>query len=191
VVSELTLEDAALRVPGLALMLARRSEAKLGEPAPSVAELEFALQLAATAPDHRQVTPYRAVVLWPDVLTELVERIERTRPEDAERARITVQRAPVFVVMVFSPDTANRTRVEEQRDAAAAATSYLLLALAGLGYGSMWRTGRLASDPELANLVELADHEQVIALVGVGSSLGIPAHPRARRAAVRHLGHPA
>ncbi len=176
------------RAPGLALLWTRRSEPKLAAPAPSEAELAFALELAATAPDHRSLTPYRVIALWPDGAEGIVEHLERERPDDAARARVTLSRAPLFLVVVFHPVHGARTPLEEQRDAAAAATGYLLLALWGLGYSSMWRTGRLARDPLVAEHLGLDTDEQIIALVGVGTSLGVALHPRDRRPTLTHLG---
>jgi len=189
-VRPLTLAELATHAPGLALIASRRSEPRLGPPAPSPEELALAVELAGTAPDHRELTPYRMVAIWPDAARALVARIASERAEDAERARVGLSRAPLFVVVVASLDPTARTSLAEQRDAAAVATGYLLLALAGLGYGSMWRTGRLARDPSLGELVGLAPEEQVIALVGVGTSLGLPADPRARHPRLEHRGSP-
>lgn len=169
-------------------MATRRSEPKLAPPAPSAAELAFAIEMAATAPDHRSLTPYRMVAIWPDAAAAIVADIELERPDDAARARVSFSRAPLFVAVIASPDAAARTSVEEQRDAAVVATGYLLLALRALGYGSMWRTGRLARDPVLASALELAVHERIVALVGVGTSLGLPTHPRSRKPRLEQLG---
>lgn len=169
-------------------MLTRRSEPKLATPAPSAAELAFAIEAAATAPDHRSLTPYRMVAIWPDAAGAIISAIELERPADAERARVSFSRAPLFVAVIASPDSNARTSIEEQRDAAVLVTGYLLLALRALGYGSMWRTGRLVHDPVLADALELAEHERIVALVGVGTSLGLPPHPRERRPRFTQLG---
>ncbi|MHB1140101.1 MAG: nitroreductase family protein [Microthrixaceae bacterium] len=132
---------------------ARRSVKQLRAPAPSDAEVAELLELAATAPDHGGLSPWRFRVLHGAELTAF--------PLDAGSS-------PMVVVVGAEPQ-GEKIRVEEQLAAVAAAAQLLLLAADAMGYGAMWRTGSAAYDPEVARAAGLGPAGRIVAFIHLGT----------------------
>lgn len=132
---------------------ARRSVKKLKGPAPSDAEVAELLELAATAPDHGGLSPWRFTVLQGAELQAF--------PLDAGSS-------PMVVVVGAEPQ-GDKIRVEEQVAAVAAASQLLLLAADSMGYGAMWRTGSAAYDPAVAAAAGLSPKGRIVAFIHLGT----------------------
>lgn len=132
---------------------ARRSVKKLQAPAPSASQVAELLELAATAPDHGGLSPWRFTVLEGPSLEAF--------PLDAGTS-------PMVVVVGVEPQ-GDKIRAEEQTAAVAAATQLLLLAADSMGYGAMWRTGSAAYDPAVARAAGLSPSGRIVAFVHLGT----------------------
>jgi len=132
---------------------ARRSVKKLQAPAPSASQVAELLELAATAPDHGGLSPWRFTVLEGPALEAF--------PLDAGSS-------PMVVVVGVEPQ-GDKIRAEEQTAAVAAATQLLLLAADSMGYGAMWRTGSAAYDPAVARAAGLSPTGRIVAFVHLGT----------------------
>lgn len=138
----------------------RKSVKRLVAPGPTSDQVELLLELAATAPDHGGLQPWRHLVLAGAELAEF--------PLDAGDS-------PTVVVVGVEP-TGDKIAADDQVAAAAASAQLLLLAAEGLGLGAMWRTGSAAKDPAVARAAGLSPAGHIVAFVHIGT----PADPELR-----------
>lgn len=156
----------------------RRSISRLAQPGPSDDELRRMLTAAASAPDHGELRPWKFVVLRGEAKDRFGEEVfvpaYRARcpdpaPTALEKERTKLGRAPVVVVVAAVRRPSDLIPWEEQFAAAAAAAQNLLLAATAEGYGSMWRTGDQAYDPQVKAALGLRDEDAVVGFVYLGT----------------------
>jgi nitroreductase len=158
----------------------RRSSGLLVEPAPTREELRVLFEAAVYAPDHKELHPWRFIVLegaaktaFGDHLANALVRRSPATPDDVvEKERVKLGRAPV-VIVVACKRLETKLPFEELFAAVAAATQNLLLAATDIGYGTMWRTGDAASDPNVKKALGLDVTDAIVGFVYVGT----PAKP--------------
>ena len=154
------------------------SPRRLVEPGPTCAQLEALLTLAAAAPDHGLLTPWRFVVVPPaqrarlgDAFARaLVERDPGATLEQIEAAREKAQRAPLLLVAVAclgprEPDIPPLERMVSM----GAAIQNLLLGAHAMGYGAGLTSGRAMDSAAMREALELADGEHAVCCISVGS----------------------
>ncbi|HEX4182105.1 MAG TPA: nitroreductase family protein [Caulobacteraceae bacterium] len=164
--------------------LARRrsaSAATLAAPAPSAAELQDLLRLAARVPDHGKLSPWRFMVLEGPAKAAFVARLEAiaaARP-DADKATgaLFKIRIPPLTVAVISRITEGKIPDWEQQLSSGAVCMNLLTAAQAMGYGANWITDWYAYDAEAAALLGLAPNERIAGFVHIGT----PAEPPLER----------
>jgi nitroreductase len=158
----------------------RSSAARLTQPGPSPDQLERLLEVAAHAPDHGRLKPWRFVVLDGD----LKERFARAAAA-AKRLRIPAMTDEQFAAecakFVNSPAivvvgcSVNRVQTKipemEQVAAAAAAAQNLFLAAHDLGFGVMWKTGDAAYDTQVKAVLGLAADDHIVGIMHLGTRL--------------------
>jgi len=167
-----------LQMEALENLMSRRSPMKLAEPAPAREALDKAIAAAVRAPDHGKLKPWRFVVIdsdaraaFGDVLARCLKRQQPDCPEEMlAREREKAFRAPAIVVAVakIQPQHPKIPEVE-QLLAAGAATQNFWLALHAQGYGAMWKTGAAAYDAQVKHELGLAETDQIIGFLYVGS----------------------
>lgn len=158
-------------------MLGRVSCPKLVAPGPSAAELDTLLRCALRAPDHGLLRPWRFLVVQGEArqaLGELFAEAERIRnpqasPEALDKLRRNPLRAPVVLVCVAVTVPGHKVPVIEQVASTAAAVQNLQLAADALGYGAMWRTGPMASDPHVKACLGFEARDEIVAFLYLGS----------------------
>jgi nitroreductase len=164
----------------LELLATRRSVKpdRLREPAPSPAELDRILSIAARVPDHKKLVPWRFVIFdgeararMGEVFVQAALAEEREPPShvrlDTERKRFL--RAPL-VVGVISRVTPKPGAPEwEQILSAGAAAFNLCLAANAMGYGTSWITEWVAYSPAVRSALGLAENERVAGFVHIGT----------------------
>jgi nitroreductase len=165
----------------LQLLFDRRSIGRLHEPAPADDELRAMLRAAAAAPDHGELRPWRFVVLrgankdaFGEVLADaylarVAEDGGQPIPAKLEKERTKLGRAPLVVVVAAVHRHHDKITWDDQLGSAYAAAQNLCLAATALGYGSMWRTGKPASDPRVKRALGLGDHDALVGFVYVGT----------------------
>lgn len=164
-------------------LFARRSIARLVDPAPSDDDLATMLAAAVAAADHGELRPWRFVVLTGDDRLRLgdlmaamalanVEEANDGEANDGEtvaaQARTRPLRAPMVVAAICRVQPGN-IPAPEQRDAVASAVGNLLVAATALGYGSIWRTGPAATAPQVRSGFGLADDDSIVGFVYLGT----------------------
>ena len=167
--------------PEVLEFLARRRSASaltLRPPAPSKAELAALLALAARAPDHGKLSPWRFVVLEGEgkaaFLTGL-ERIADARPDAPKAlAKLGKIRVPPLTVAVISRYSPGEIPEWEQRLSAGAVCTILIIAAQAMGYGANWITDWYAYDDGAGALLGLAEGEKVAGFVHIGTTAEDP-----------------
>jgi len=159
-------------------LMTRRSPVKLADPAPPAEALTQAMAAAVRAPDHGKLRPWRFLVIdsaaRPAFAEIMAQCLKRQQPDCNEemlaREREKAFRAPMIVVAVakVQPRHPKIPEVEQLLSAGAAAQNFWL-ALHAQGYGAMWKTGAPAYDVEVKRQLGLADTDQIVGFLYVGS----------------------
>ncbi len=162
--------------PEVLAFLARRRSASaltLRAPAPSEAELADILTLAARAPDHGKLAPWRFVVLRDEGKAAFVADLEAIAAarDDAPKAlaKLGKIRVPPMTVVVISRYVEGEIPEWEQRLSAGAVCTILTLAAQAMGYGANWITDWYAYDAAVGLLLELAPGEKVAGFIHLGT----------------------
>lgn len=160
---------------------ANLSARRLQAPGPDGAELQALLELAAAAPDHAQLTPWRFVIVPPAARSRLGEvfaqalsdRDPQASADQLQAARDKAQRAPVLLVAIarLGPSEPDIPAAERLVSLGAAIQNMLLGAHA-LGYGSGLTSGKAMRSPRLAAWLGLAEGEEAVCCINIGTAAG-------------------
>ena len=159
----------------------RRSQHRLGEPTPDDRELARLVQIAAAAPDHGQLRPWRLVIQRGATRVGLGRALatDSDRPETALGKPL---RAPLLVAIIFCPAGGTRIPEWEQLAATAAVVFSLSLVLHAHGWGSIWRTGNGVNSTAVRRFMSLAQNERLLGWLYIGTPE--PGHAPAPRTPV-------
>lgn len=175
--------DAAVRL----LSLRRSTSPELmGEPGPDAAQLAAILTIAARAPDHRRVYPFRFIVFEGrardragDILATAFAAVEPAADaERLEKERRRFLRAPLVVGVVSKVDRAHKTPEWEQILTAGAVCQNLLLAASAHGFAACWITEWYSYDPAVRAAFGVAAEERLCGFVYIGAARE---HPKERQ----------
>lgn len=160
-------------------LLARRRSSKLmhlAEPAPSSAELDALVRLAARVPDHGKLGPWRFVIIEGEAraragaaLADVIKNDEGVDETRLEFVRGTFLRAPSCVMVVSAPQPSKKVPEWEQQLSAGAVCYNLLIAAHALGYAGCWLTEWLAFDDRAAKALGLNESERIAGFVYLGT----------------------
>ncbi|MET8561199.1 nitroreductase [Streptomyces flaveolus] len=158
--------------PVLDAVLTRRSAPRLTEPAPGRHDLERLVKAAATAPDHGRLHPWRLVAVTGNERARLGDVLGEAAasPEQARRAAAKPLRAPLLLSIVHRP-VPDHPRVPEWEQLAATTgmVTTLSLLLHSHGWASIWRTGAVVQAPQVRKYLGIADEEQLLGWLYVGT----------------------
>ncbi|MBA1200660.1 NAD(P)H nitroreductase [Pseudomonas capeferrum] len=157
-------------------LLNRVSVARLTDPAPDGAQREALFQAALRAPDHGQLRPWRFLTIegegrdrLGELFAEAVERKGDATSKALDKARAMPLRAPLLIVVIACLQDHYKVPKSEQRLAAGCAAHGILLAAHAQGIGAVWRTGDLAFDDHVHQGLGMAENEEVIGYLYVGT----------------------
>lgn len=163
----------------LALLQQRHSvpSRQLGAPSPDEATLKALLEASIRVPDHGKLEPFRLIVLQGEAklafgarLAELSLRVNPHMTDSKrEKDRTRYDFAPLVIVVVARIDASSKVPVIEQQLAAGCVAYNLLLGASALGFGAQWLTGWAAHDRDAAAVLHLADNEEVIGFIHIGT----------------------
>ncbi|BAN49671.1 nitroreductase [Metapseudomonas resinovorans] len=161
-------------------LLNRVSLARLQEPAPDAAQRELLFRAAMRAPDHGYLRPWRFLTIEGEARQKLgelfVSAVLAKNPDAPEaavtKARAMPLRAPMLTVVVATLQAGHKVPESEQLLSAGCAAHGILLAAHALGLGAIWRTGDMAYDRTVAAGLGLAENEQVVGFLYLGSVEG-------------------
>ncbi len=131
----------------------RHSVKKLTSPGPTAAQLETLLELAATAPDHGGLRPWRHLVL---------------AGADLAAFPLDVGDTPTVIVVGLEP-SGEKISHDDQAAAVAASAQLILLAAGAMGLGAMWRTGSAARDASVRAAAGLSPAGRIVAFIHLGT----------------------
>jgi nitroreductase len=166
-------------------------------PGPDHAEMEALLEAAAAAPDHGKLVPFRFVVV-PDAqraafVEASVAAFAAAVPDaDAvglKKARAKAEQPPAVVALIacFQPDH-GKIGMPDQWLTVGCALQNLWLAAQSLGFSCGVSSGRLLETGVMRDVFRLADHEQLVSIVSVGTAKEQLA-PRAKPALADVVSH--
>ena len=153
----------------------------LGGPGPSEEEVREFLAAAVTGPDHGAVRPWRFFVVQGEareamgaVFTEaLLKRKPNADAATVEKDRDRMRRVPLLIAVAAAiRDDHPKVPPSEQLAAAALAAQTILLAAQARGYGGVILTGDHAYDPNVKAALGLADRDEIVAFVYIGTPEG-------------------
>jgi nitroreductase len=154
------------------------SPRRLVEPGPDAQELHSLLALAAAAPDHQQLRPWRFVIVpaarRPELgevfALALADRDASATAPQMEQAREKALRAPLLMVAVacLGPREPDVPALERMVSLGAAIQNIALGAHA-LGYGCGLTSGQALSSPRLAELLALGPGETAVCCINLGT----------------------
>ncbi|HRP10543.1 MAG TPA: nitroreductase [Terricaulis sp.] len=160
----------------LALMARRRSTkiAHMSEPAPTGADLEALIHLAARVPDHGKLGPWRFVIIEGEARARagvaLARAVDPANEARAEQARGLFLRAPACVMVVYAPKESAKAPEWEQMLSSGAACFALLMGAHAMGYAGCWLTEWPAFDANARAALGLSDAERIAGFVYLGSA---------------------
>ena len=157
-------------------LLNRVSVPRLMDPAPNAAQREALFRAALRAPDHGQLRPWRFLTVEGEarlklgqLLADAVKLNGDASDAALDKARAMPLRAPLLVVVVARLQDHFKVPQSEQRLAAGCAAHGILLAAHAQGIGAVWRTGELSYSKHVAKGLGLADNEEIIAFLYLGT----------------------
>jgi nitroreductase len=166
----------------LDLLLNRRSQPRLVEPAPQDDALENIMQAGLAAPDHKCLTPWRFIVCVDGGLQRLGSIFEQaamskhanhpteTSEASIKRAPQLPLRAPMVIVAICDYKQDDKVpRVEQLASTACAVQSMQMAALAQ-GFQGIWRTGWYAQDVNVKTALGCKDEDEILGFLYLGSS---------------------
>jgi nitroreductase len=168
----------------LHLLKTRRSvkPLELSGPAPSAAEIETLLAIAARVPDHGKLAPWRFIVFEEDARLAAGEKIAAvfradhpdatTDQIDFERKRLA--RAPLVIAVVSRAAPHVKIPEWEQQLSAGASAMSLVFAVHAMGLAASWITEWYAYDRRVLDALGLAPNERIAGFVHIGRPLKPP-----------------
>jgi nitroreductase len=154
------------------------SPKRLVEPGPSADQLHALLSLAAAAPDHGLLTPWRFIVvpaaqrhrLAEVFALALIDRDAEATLDQIDSARQKAHRAPLLLVAVacLGPREPN-TPALERMVSMGAAIQNLLLGAHAMGFGAGLTSGQAMASRRMSDLCGLAVGEAAVCCVNIGT----------------------
>jgi len=171
----------------LDLLKTRRSvkPMELGGPAPSAAEIETLLTIAARVPDHGKLAPWRFILFEGEARLKAGETISSVfradradaTPDQIDFERKRLARAPLVVAVVSRAGPHVKIPEWEQQLSAGAAAMNLVNAAYALGFAASWITEWYAYDRRVLDALGLSPNERIAGFVHIGR----PAKPPEER----------
>lgn len=160
-------------------ILNRVSSRELSLPHPSPEEMTVAYKAALRAPDHAWLRPSSFIEVKEDGLSKLSNIFEQyaiSNPDIPETTAIKYKdapyRAPMIIILVNTFKQHPKVPAIEQKLSTAAAAQNIMLALNAMGYGAIWRTGKLAFNRYVSNKLGLEETEEILGYLYVGTPDG-------------------
>ncbi len=152
---------------------------RLVAPGPNDVQVERLFQAAAAAPDHREILPWRFVVVPHDKRESLALAFQQALTDrdpaaaegEIERAREKAFRSPFLALAVVRLAIEVEPEIPdvERLVSLGAALQNLMVGATAMGFGSGLTSGKSMTSTRLRTLFSLADDEQAVCFVNVGT----------------------
>lgn len=158
----------------------RRSAKRLLDSPVDRSVIERLLEAATWAPNHHLTEPWRFWVISGAGRERFGEAMAAgdlnthrdATPEQRETMRTSAigkaHRAPVIIAVAAVMAESNKNPDLEEITATAAAIQNLLLQAEAEGLGAIWRTGRSAYEPEMAEFFGLTERDRILGFLYIG-----------------------
>lgn len=173
-------ENITMTNPALDLLLNRCSCHEMTEPGPGPEDLALIFQAAMRVPDFGHLHPYRFLLAQGPGLDRLGQAMQRAAIAASKSDKIIARaptmphRAPLVIVVVASPKVDKTVPVFDQQLCAASTVLTMQLAARALGFGGLWRSGWLMYDRGFHRELKLAEEEQIVGFLYLGTAQGEP-----------------
>ena len=154
------------------VLLGRASTPAVLPGAPSTEELLPLVEAASRMPDHANLAPWRLIELRGAARERLGAALVDASGLDgiaAERQAAKPLRAELLLAVIASRQPSIKVPVWEQDAAAAGAAHALVLLLEEAGWGVIWRTGPLTRSAPVHAMHGLAENEELLGWLYVGT----------------------
>ncbi len=161
---------------------------RLVAPGPDAGQLYALLGAAASAPDHKQLLPWRLVVIPTEARERLaqafgaalLQRDACATQEQQAQARDKAFRAPLLILVVVDATCGDPdVNLFERMVSAGCAIQNMLLMATAQGYGSALTSGKALTSEPLRALFALGAGEHAVCCISVGTVQSRrPARPR-------------
>ena len=154
------------------------SPKRLGSPGPNDSQKNQILLAANAAPDHGRMVPWRFIEISEtsrkslgEVFAQcLLERDQSASLIQLQEAREKALRGPLLLLAIANyVDETNEISKEEKLVSLGCAIQNILLSAYALGFGSGLSSGKALQSPRLRSLFNLADHEDPICFITIGT----------------------
>lgn len=165
-------QTAALEVLRFLALRRSTSAVTLAAPAPTPDQLDDLLRLAARAPDHGKLAPWRFVILDGAAKSAFAARLDAVAGARGD-AKLSAKLAklkipPLAVVVVASPKPGAIPEWEQLLSAGAVCANLTYAALA-MGFGANWITDWYSYDADATAVLGLGEGERVAGFVMIGT----------------------
>ncbi len=161
----------------LTLLAERRSASAvtLQAPAPNPDQLADLLRIAARAPDHGKLNPWRFVILEGEGKAKYVRMLQTIAADHGHNpGALAKLSTPPLAVAVVSRVVEGKIPEWEQVLSSAAVCTLMLVAAEAMGFGANWITDWYAYDPHALAALGLASDERVAGFVYLGTPSEAP-----------------
>lgn len=151
---------------------------RLVAPGPDATQLQYLLCAAASAPDHKQLLPWRLVVIPMDArqrladvfCSALLQRDASATPDQQAQARDKAFRAPLLILVVVDAACGDtEVSLFERMVSAGCAIQNMLLMATAQGFGSALTSGKAMTSEPLRELFALGEGEHAVCCISVGT----------------------
>ena len=156
----------------------RQSIGHLVEPAPTMQQLETAIQAALTAPDHHRLKPTRFVIIPAEQRASFGEYLTQALADTGEMdaaqlARVKQHpfRAPMLVLALTKIQDHPKVPQFEQLLSTGAAIQNFLLSLQAQGFASMWRSGAVVKSNWFKQQLGLTAQDFISGIIYIGTAV--------------------
>lgn len=156
---------------------------RLTEPGPSEDDKQRILEAASTAPDHRQILPWRLIEIplgareglarvFED---DLMGRDPLCTAEERERAREKAHRSPWLLAAVCrEQDSEPLVSLHERYVSLGCAIQNILLTATALGFHASLTTGQALRSAAMADFIGVQPHEAMACFISIGTAGSLP-----------------
>ncbi|UAA40447.1 NAD(P)H nitroreductase [Paraneptunicella aestuarii] len=159
----------------LDLLLNRRSNGRLKEPAPDAKSLQNILDAALRVPDHAGLTPWRFIVCTGEGLDRLgslfqeAARYHEMSQADIERASSLPTRAPMVIIAIMTYSEHPKVPRVEQIASAACTVQAMQMTAVAQSFSGIWRTGVYAQSEFVKQSLGLNQDDEILGFLYLGT----------------------
>ena len=158
-------------------LLTRQASGKLTSPIPTSEQMQVVYQAALRAPDHAWLRPWRYLEVRGEGRHKLSKAFLDAAMKDDDSLTDELKqklenapfRAPMIIVLVADVKEHPKVPKVEQLLSLGASAQNILLAIDSLGYGAVWRTGKMAFNPYVVEALKLPENSEIIGYLYVGT----------------------